>query len=523
MRYADDFLIGARGSREYAVQVRKDFNNFLKSSLHLNVKKDNLVHRNDDPVIFLGHKIRLSEFKVKTSTLLKQIRAARKNKSKSIARFLEVDKRIGRSKSHQLYSKVLSQFSAISEELKISLKSKNSVEHLSFFFAFHNIGQLLVKKLSISNWKQFLEIFTLASSPDWYKQESSNSAIHRWITYLNNEADRLNEFNATILRDKLSSLVKLDYSAEISKGTAASLKEIQFKYLKEAESVAEASLVPEIKKRRDKIIKKFNINMKSPFTLSKEEKDLLSLAKELTILCSTKSSPRRISINARIGATFAKLRVKGYFHPVKEKAVGNSSLVQLLRKSCVLTLANKRNKSQNWVYAVYGSEIVVNKDKQGIKEILLISKSSILNHPSKFNLKSDGSAIDHFDFDNMMCKIFKLNHSLEFFQGCSVEGCNETESIEAHHIVRLHRKVDSEGSSSVIDRKGKRVEGLPGILTMLNRKQLPLYREHHLEFEKGIFSNLDTGKFKSILGKVPTPKNSDFKPIFAGDPYSIVK
>ena len=445
VRYADDFLIGIVGSREYVVQIRKDINNFLKSNLHLQVKKDNVVHRNDGPVIFLGHKIRLSEFKVKTSALPKQIRAARKNKNKSIARFLEVDKRIGRSKSYQLYSKVLSQFSVISEKLKISLKSKNSVEHLSLFFAFHNIGQLLMKKLSISDWKQFLEILTFASSPDWYKQKSSNPAINRWITYFNDEADRLNEFNATILRDKFFSLAKLDYSAAMSEGWADSLKEIKLKYLKEAESAAEASLVPGVKKRRDKIIKKFNIKMNSSSTLSKEEKDLLSLAKELTTLGSTKSSPRRISINAQIGAIFAKLRVKGYIHPIKEKAIGNSSLefytdseivhhfnylirgflnwfsgadnfskikglAQLLRKSCVLTLANKHNKSQNWVYTVYGSDIVVNKDKQSIKKVPLISRLSILNYPNKFNLKLDGSAIDCFQLDNMMGKIFKFNH-----------------------------------------------------------------------------------------------------------------
>lgn len=44
VRYADDFLIGVVGSREYAVQIRKDLNIFLKSNLHLNVKKDHLVH-----------------------------------------------------------------------------------------------------------------------------------------------------------------------------------------------------------------------------------------------------------------------------------------------------------------------------------------------------------------------------------------------------------------------------------------------------------------------------------------------
>lgn len=83
-------------------------------------------------------------------------------------------------------------------------------------------------------------------------------------------------------------------------------------------------------------------------------------------------------------------------------------LAQLLRKSCVLTLANKHKKSMNWVYTVYGSEIVVNKGKKK-KEVSLITRSTILNYPNKFNLKSDGSAIDHFDLDQMIGTIFKLN------------------------------------------------------------------------------------------------------------------
>jgi hypothetical protein len=134
VRYGDDFLIGIVGSREYALQVRKDINNFLKGSLHLEVKKDNLVHRSDRAVSFLGHTIRLSEFKVKTSSRPKQIRAAKKNKNKSVSRFLESDKRLARTKSYQLYSKVLSQFNVISEKLKMTLKKKKDVDHLSFFF-----------------------------------------------------------------------------------------------------------------------------------------------------------------------------------------------------------------------------------------------------------------------------------------------------------------------------------------------------------------------------------------------------
>lgn len=67
----------------------------------------------------------------------------------------------------------------------------------------------------------------------------------------------------------------------------------------------------------------------------------------------------------------------------------------------------------------------------------------------------------------------------------------------------------------------KRLKNLLVILTMLNRKQLPLCKKHHLEFEKGMFSKLDTDNLNSVLGNVLTPKNSDFKSIFDGDPYLL--
>lgn len=41
----------------------------------------------------------------------------------------------------------------------------------------------------------------------------------------------------------------------------------------------------------------------------------------------------------------------------------------------------------------------------------------------------------------MIGKIFKLNHSLEFFANCAVKNCSENENIEVHNIRRLYRKV----------------------------------------------------------------------------------
>jgi hypothetical protein len=82
---------------------------------------------------------------------------------------------------------------------------------------------------------------------------------------------------------------------------------------------------------------------------------------------------------------------------------------------------------------------------------------------------------------------------------------------------------------SVLDRKGKRVKGLPAVLTALNRKQLPLCHEHHLDFEMGRYHPLDYSKLSTVLNRnsqrfrLPMPKDSDFKPIFDGLDYTTQK
>jgi retron-type reverse transcriptase len=151
VRYVDDFLVGIVGSREFALHIRKDLNNFIKSNLHLEVKKDNLVSRNDKPVKFLGYLIGLSEYKVKTSAIPKSIRAAMKNKNKSISRFLESDKRLAKAKSNQFYSNVLKQFDILLSKLKISISNKSHAEILPALIAYKGLGSSLLKSLSLGN------------------------------------------------------------------------------------------------------------------------------------------------------------------------------------------------------------------------------------------------------------------------------------------------------------------------------------------------------------------------------------
>jgi hypothetical protein len=77
------------------------------------------------------------------------------------------------------------------------------------------------------------------------------------------------------------------------------------------------------------------------------------------------------------------------------------------------------------------------------------------------------------------------------FSQCAVKGCYITD-VEIHHIRKLGRRKDDQGKTSVINRHGRKVKGITAMLSCINRKQIPLCPKHHLEFEKGLFSEVDT-------------------------------
>jgi hypothetical protein len=151
VRYLYDFLIGIAGSRKYAVQIRKDLNKFIKSDLHLEVKKDSIVHRSEKSIKFLDHLISFREYELKTSVVPKSIRAIQKNKNKSITQFLENDKRLAKSKSYQFYSNVLKQFNILSSKLNISVSDKSHVNVLASIIAYKYIGLQLMKKMPVNS------------------------------------------------------------------------------------------------------------------------------------------------------------------------------------------------------------------------------------------------------------------------------------------------------------------------------------------------------------------------------------
>lgn len=95
-RYADDFLIGIVGPKAFADKIRKTINTFLKGNLHLSIKKDKIINRNEPAIPFLGFLIGLPQVRKKKRIVPAQREAMLRYKRRLIARASSLEIRIGK-------------------------------------------------------------------------------------------------------------------------------------------------------------------------------------------------------------------------------------------------------------------------------------------------------------------------------------------------------------------------------------------------------------------------------------------
>jgi hypothetical protein len=233
---------------------------------------------------------------------------------------------LAKSKSYQFYSNVLKQFDILSSKLNTSVSDKSHVNILASMIAYKCIGAQLMKKLSMNSWKKFDE---LLSSVDFYKlafEDKKNLALTRWSLYFQEESDKLSEFSAQILHDKIVLLASAEWHAGLSKGQADKVQKLQQDYLVKLDDIMKESLNFEIEQKRRKIMEKYYKKKNSGVFFSERKKNFVASIKKLTASSKNRFSSIRVFINAPIADIFAKLRLIGYVHPIKNKAVSNLHL-----------------------------------------------------------------------------------------------------------------------------------------------------------------------------------------------------
>jgi retron-type reverse transcriptase len=557
-RYADDFLLGIIGPREFAIEVKQKINCFLKSNLHLKVSKDSIVHRDEGHVNFLGHTIKLVCFNGKVQIKNKQLNAIKRHKARVLSRLKTQDRRLASALANRGKKKMLVEVNNLLSRLKIKISDKN-VNLVSTILAFKDMSDAFAKTLNLKNGKELLDLTNKDLS-------ASNPAIDRWTKILDEALRNQESIAATEFLSQLKSL-RNDPSFE-TPGIGKKLKGLLAEYIEKCEALNAEAKDEITEKRKSKLLithtnrqnKKASRRLHQGLT-PEEEAAIKDIAPDIAELDLKKNAVRTISVGADLKMLIEKLRLSGYVHPARDTATSCESLLlntdveiikhynavmygilnwfsgadnfnevkgiveSILRFSCQLTLKRKfKLPSLRQVSEIYGKDIQIVANGKVI--VSLVTKETVASMPNKFNLKDIDRIRELFDYNKIVSRIRFRTHALRFFEDCAVEDCRNKD-IEVHHIAKLQRKINAKGLFSVVDRKGKRVTGLAAILTAINRKQIPLCRKHHLDFENNIYHPIDISVINGILGRnskrYPLRVAEDLKDPFEGKPFKYKK
>ena len=359
--------------------------------------------------------------------------------------------------------------------------------------------------------------------------KKNNSALTRWFLYLQKESDKDGELSARILYNNMVALASAEWHVHLSESQAGEVKKLQQEYLTRVDSVIKKSLNLEIEKKRSKIVDRYYPNKNS----KSFSKDIpFFRAGSIKEFSASEFFLRKVSINAPIKDICANLKLMGYIHPMKDKSVSNfflsfyadsvivvymnslissilswysgvdnynkvKSLAQLLRKNCILTLANKHKKSVLWVQTVYGKDVCVLRGKE---KIYLISRANILSHCNKLDLKKK---VDFFLLhpcnDGLEITFFtKHNFESTFVESCFVVNCLKFKNSRVHSISRVYDSVNSIKLMSIFNSKEIRIVRFTSVVIHFNRKRFSLCSKHYIEFKLGIFSSLNYSKLNKV-------------------------
>lgn len=258
-----------------------------------------------------------------------------------------------------------------------------------------------------------------------------------------------------------------------------------------------------------------------------------------------KKKNHNIKINAIVSIhnLFNKLAVRGFFHFNRNQPIANmsltfiidhdiienynfiiynllnyyrpsdnyfqiKSLIENMKHSCILTLKTKYKKRLTRAYLTA---------KKNIK----LNSLSINKKINKMDQKFNSNQTKKIDINEILQKFkFRQSKKNQFFSKCSILKCKNND-IEIHHIRKLEKKKNSVYSIiNINDVKGKLVKGISAILSAIEKKQLPFCNQHHQEFEKSIFSSIDTD-FLNNLFDTKIPNSFELQKAFEIGQYTL--
>jgi hypothetical protein len=439
VRYADDFVLGVIGPRNFALEIATEIETFIKSDLRLKVHDVFLTSRDKGAIQFLGFNVSLSSIKNKVRTKSNKIKSIAKYKKRSIARLKGSDARISQAYFNSIKHGFLNYLQNMYETLNLK-KDKNTDIVLIQNFINKNLNDIL------KNSSQSLN------------KMNTNVALRRFTQHFK---DLFSKNIAISLEVWKENFKELEPFKENFTTTAQLLKIIKArdKFLAELKAI-ESSVVDKTRKaakqeaielyRKKQSLKSLD---KSPFSKFNEREfartaELLSLrtmdvtrSRRISIRFDVKnfylkladlgfysakrnsplSVPRLIFLNEYEIIHFYNLLIRGYLNWFRcaDNFTSAKNIIWTLRMSCLKTLARKHKKDLKWALKIF--TINVSIDSPSGVNFSLPSVQEISKMNTKFLLENQFQKPDE---ESLFRKYSLRLHSSRFlFSKCAVSDC----------------------------------------------------------------------------------------------------
>ena len=480
VRYADDYLIAFKGPKNIARMIKERSENFLKSNLHFEIKKGKLIHGRDNKATFLGFDIKVPGRRDRAVVETRKILSFKKIKNKISARKNALEARFEKAIMKTYEAQKL-------KTLKTLLKTTNKAED----------REDIINTLAVIDARELMKTVKLKGIQWLHNQEPFETWIQREYVHLRESwikdtelkelgfdkiINAYDNFLMALEEGKSSENIcraKNEEAKRIMSKPKFSQREVDRVYFGQSQSL-QPRLYASIYELKNKL--------KTWHMISESGKPKA---------CGFAIKYADISI-----IEFFRQKALGFlnyykpasnFHEVKKIANYH------LRWSLIHTLAAKFSTKVHKVISKYGKTpkvILVDGEKQKILAEFLT--------PNDINNRSRGflTTEDPFHFrDNLDKPLVRLSVPKALFaKKCAVLDCTNTD-IEVHHV-RALRRVRHGYSLDSIQSRGKRIKrAYAKVESALNRKQIPLCKEHHIQWHSLKSFQLD----KEFLKTTVTP------------------
>jgi Type II intron maturase len=466
-RYVDNFLLGIRGPKFLAIDVRDEISQFIKCNLQLELQFAEVCHTKSNKIKYLGFEIKVPNNTQNHTSKTKSTIALKKLKNR-----LGQKKSIMQSRGDTFLSKILRKkitntANWIKEKIAYKIKFDKVINQLIQRELLNTLNDFTLKSTEISKSAKFTD-----SDKNIPKKSNSHfkKSLRENIKSTKNQNELTNDYN----------LIKT-----------------QTHFLKHLFQIThDNNFKQPYKKKRSNpfnhIICRTLYNYKhnaSP-RLYAPKKSIIKLMNDwgMTDATSNKPVPNKMlfryhDLNIILHYKSKAMGLLEYYKPAKNYCWIKKQVNHLMRYSLFFTLAKKHKTSASKIIQVIGknASIYIDNGSNKLKEVAaFLTPTFIHNKKSGFNTASNPIP----NIKTLKKPLVKTSVPKILYHKCQIKNCTKN-NIKIFHFRALYKRISPNCLITSMRTHTKKIHWAKVVEFALNKKQISLCNKHHLAIHTG--------------------------------------